>query len=192
MVPLSEWIASDPTPANRSVGVGVILRTGRARDIGRPTHFRAVGVSPPECHARGMELIRRATRRDLQGVLSLWTRADAPTSATDDEESLQQIAARHALLVAEVDNALVGSLIAAFDGWRGNMYRLVVDPGYRRHGVARRLVEHGERQLADQGCVRISALVLRDERAATRFWSAAGYQAHDAMTRFVKTRPSDS
>src|SRR5258705_2515667 len=36
---LSEWIAVDPTYADRSIGTGVILRTGPGRGIGRPTYF---------------------------------------------------------------------------------------------------------------------------------------------------------
>ncbi|HZR15021.1 MAG TPA: GNAT family N-acetyltransferase [Acidimicrobiia bacterium] len=136
-----------------------------------------------------MEVVRRATPADVRSVLSLWTRAAAAPSVTDDEESLQRMAARGALFVAETDDTIVGSVIATFDGWRGNVYRLAVDPRYRRRGVARRLVEHGERHLADQGCVRVSALVVRDEPAATSLWSALGYELQDAMLRFVKTGP---
>jgi predicted MFS family arabinose efflux permease len=37
-----------------------------------------------------------------------------------------------ALLVAEVDGVVVGSLIAAWDGWRGSFYRLAVSGLPRR------------------------------------------------------------
>jgi ribosomal protein S18 acetylase RimI-like enzyme len=37
--------------------------------------------------------------------------------------------------VAEGDGEIVGALIAAWDGWRGNMYRLAVREGHRREGI---------------------------------------------------------
>ncbi len=47
------------------------------------------------------------------------------------------------------------------------MYRLAVDPAYRRRAVASGLVREGERRLAEQGCRRVTALVLKDEGQAT-------------------------
>ena len=41
-----------------------------------------------------------------------------------------------ALLVAERDGEIVGVLIAAWDGWRGNMYRLAVREGAGGRGSA--------------------------------------------------------
>jgi hypothetical protein len=32
------------------------------------------------------------------------------------------------LLVATIDNQIVGSVIGGWDGWRGNIYRLAVTP----------------------------------------------------------------
>jgi ribosomal protein S18 acetylase RimI-like enzyme len=42
-----------------------------------------------------------------------------------------------ALLVAEIDGVLAGSLIAAWDGWRGSFYQPAVSPEHRRRGLAR-------------------------------------------------------
>ena len=98
-----------------------------------------------------------------------------------------EVIRRDALLVAEIDGRVVGSLIAAFDGWRGNLYRLAVEPSHRRRGVARELVAEGERRLAAVGCRRISALVLRDEGPATALWAAAGYERAERIVRYVKT-----
>ena len=51
------------------------------------------------------------------------------------------------LLVAEEGGEVVGVLIAAWDGWRGGMYRLAVRPERRRRGIGRLLVEAGEAHL---------------------------------------------
>ncbi|MGO9498921.1 MAG: GNAT family N-acetyltransferase [Solirubrobacteraceae bacterium] len=54
--------------------------------------------------------------------------------------------------MAESDEGeLVGALIAGWDGWRGNMYRLAVGPDHRRRGVARRSLDAGEEHLRGSG-----------------------------------------
>jgi ribosomal protein S18 acetylase RimI-like enzyme len=131
--------------------------------------------------------IRPATDADAAGLLDLWARAEAVPSVTDDADGLAGAIAQGTVLVAVEDGRVVGSVIAAFDGWRGNMYRLAVDPDVRRRGLARALVAEGEHRLVAQGCRRITALVVAAEDHATAFWAAAGY-AHDArINRFVKT-----
>jgi ribosomal protein S18 acetylase RimI-like enzyme len=77
------------------------------------------------------------------------------------------------LIVAEPDGRIIGSLIAAFDGWRGNMYRLAVHPEYQRRGIARCLVDEAHEWLRGQGCRRITALVEGDHDYATSFWESA-------------------
>lgn len=133
--------------------------------------------------------IRVARSRDAQAILDLWARAETAPSATDDVGVVRNLIARdsEALLVAEADGTLIATLIAAFDGWRANMYRLAVLPEYRRRGVARALVEDGERRLRLRGARRFSVFVIEEQEGAAAFWQTMGYQ-HDGHTaRFAKT-----
>jgi len=90
-------------------------------------------------------------------------------------------------LVAEEGGRLVGTVIAGWDGWRGNMYRLAVLPRFRRRGIARSLVAEAERRLRAKGARRITALVVKDEEEALAFWHAAEYEHDQRMVRYVKT-----
>src|SRR5207249_1343409 len=107
---------------------------------------------------------------------------------TDDPESIVLLLERDpdALIVAETDGRIAGTLIAGWDGWRGGFYRLAVRPGERRKGIARRLVEEGEGRLRELGARRISAIVISEHDHATGFWSATGYERDPRMVRYVK------
>jgi ribosomal protein S18 acetylase RimI-like enzyme len=93
--------------------------------------------------------IRSATEQDVEAVLCLWDAAGAPPSVTDTREGLPWLLASDgdALLVAEDEGTLVGSLIAGWDGWRGSFYRLAVHPDWRRRGIATVLLREGESRL---------------------------------------------
>ena len=133
--------------------------------------------------------VRPAVQADLAEVLALWSRARSTGASTpDDETILRGLLERDpgALLVAERDGELVGTLIAGWDGWRGNMYRLAVAPELRRQGIASRLIGEGERRLRAAGARRVTALVWRDDDQAAGVWAATGYGDDAGVARFVR------
>jgi ribosomal protein S18 acetylase RimI-like enzyme len=87
--------------------------------------------------------------------------------------------------VAE-DGAIVGTVIAAFDGWRGNFYRLAVAPDRRREGIASAMVRAGEERLRAVGARRATALVAHEEEHAGAFWIALGYPPDPEIGRHVR------
>lgn len=91
-----------------------------------------------------------------------------------------------ALLVAEADARVVGAVIAGWDGWRGNIYRLAVDDEYRRRGVGLQLTRAAEEYFRGCGVRRITALVAFDDAAAGSFWDAAGYPQDAEIGRRVR------
>src|SRR6266498_4868999 len=104
--------------------------------------------------------IRPARSDEVGQVLAVWREAEATPSATDNREEVLKLLAEPAavLLVAEAEGRLVGTVIGGWDGWRGNIYRLAVAPGYRRRGLARLLVAEAGRCLHRVGAKRITAL----------------------------------
>ncbi len=94
---------------------------------------------------------------------------------------------RESLLVAEADGTILATLILGWDGWRGNLYRLAVEPAHRRTRIGSALVAEAERRLTAMGCRRVAAVVASDEQHAVGFWIAAGYTVGDGIGRFVKT-----
>ncbi len=132
--------------------------------------------------------IRSATEEDFASVLGLWEAAGSLPSVSDTREGLSRLLStdRDALLLAESGGVVVGSLIAAWDGWRGSFYRLAVHPDHRRRGLAATLLQEGERHLRARGVVRLTAIVAENDPAAMGFWKAVGYQRQPNRARFVR------
>jgi ribosomal protein S18 acetylase RimI-like enzyme len=132
-------------------------------------------------------LIRTAQVSDIGSVLELWSIARVPHGHTDDAASLWRLV-RHdpgALLVADADDRVVGSVIAAWDGWRGSIYRLAVAPDWRRQGLARRLIADGQKRLTDLGAIRLQAIVVEADAPAAGFWRASGWEERSGQRRFT-------
>lgn len=80
----------------------------------------------------------------------------------------------------------MGTLIAAWDGWRGNMYRLAVRGDSRRQGIGLALARAGEDYLRRCGASRITALVAFEDETAASFWERAGYPLDQEIGRRVR------
>ena len=120
--------------------------------------------------------------------MALWRKAGATVGVTDTVEDIQRVIIHSAaiVLVAEQDGRIVGSVIGTFDGWRGNIYRLAVDPDCRRQGLARKLVDEVDNRLASIGVKRITALVEKDHPWAVGFWNSQGYRLDQTIVRYVR------
>jgi ribosomal protein S18 acetylase RimI-like enzyme len=134
--------------------------------------------------------IRTATTRDVDSVLALWSVAGGTATVTDTPDGVKRLleTAPEALLVAEA-RVVVGTLIAAWDGWRGSLYRLAVHPGRRRQRIGTLLLREGERRLRALGAVRLTAILVDDDPAVAAFWSAAGYERQANRARFIRHLP---
>jgi ribosomal protein S18 acetylase RimI-like enzyme len=131
--------------------------------------------------------IRTATEGDIASVLRLWKAAGRPPSVSDTLVGLSGLLVtdQDALLIAESAGAVIGSLIAVWDGWRGSFYRLVIHPDRRRQGIATKLLREGESRLRARGAVRLTAIVADDDPVAMGFWEAVGYQRQPHRARFL-------
>jgi ribosomal protein S18 acetylase RimI-like enzyme len=138
---------------------------------------------------------RHATAADIPAVLALWRAADTHPTLTDDPTALDALIARDsdALLLAESDGELVGSVIAGWNGWRGSLYRLAVHPAAQRRGVATELVRRAIEGLRAGGARRIDAFVVAADEHAVAFWdslNALGLHRDAPKIRYV-VHPSD-
>jgi ribosomal protein S18 acetylase RimI-like enzyme len=138
-------------------------------------------------YASGLQI--RECTANADSILALWRVAGATPSVTDEVEDIRRALRVENVhfLIGELDGKIVASVIGSFDGWRGNIYRLAVDPAHRRRGFARSLVAEVKRRFAEQGVKRVTVLVEKDHPLAMGFWRGVGFTHDTRIVRFVLT-----
>jgi ribosomal protein S18 acetylase RimI-like enzyme len=131
--------------------------------------------------------IRPATADDIAEVLAFWREAAEATS-TDTTEVLTSLVRRDpgALMVAEADGRIVGTVIAGWDGWRGSIYRLAVGAAQRRSGLGQALLRAAEDRLTELGAQRLHAIVVESNEGGVAFWTASDWEHQAGQLRFAK------
>jgi len=68
-----------------------------------------------------------------------------------------------------------GTAMAGYDGHRGWLYSVAVDPRLRQQGTGRALVEHACSQLAARGCYKVNLQVREDNEQVAAFYEQLGF-----------------
>jgi ribosomal protein S18 acetylase RimI-like enzyme len=136
--------------------------------------------------------IRACLLEEAPLLLPFWKEAAPGESPTDNAMGVNILLKERedAVILAVDGDTIVGTVIAAFDGWRGNIYRLAILPPYRDRGIARRLVREAERRLVIRGAKRLVALASSHSDTAVPFWDAMvsdGWRPSHPAARYAKT-----
>jgi len=122
--------------------------------------------------------------RDIEAVLALWARCDL--SHPDNDSRADIARAREApdaiLLVGRKDGAVVATAMAGFDGHRGWVYYLAVEPRHRRVGHGRAMLAAAERWLRGRGAPKMMLLVATANRQVLGFYEKLAFSRVHAVT----------
>ena len=128
--------------------------------------------------------------QDYEEVRNLWKGAGAGIQlrrSDDRDEILKKLQRDPDLfLVATSDEKIIGSVIGGFDGRRGLIYHLAVEPGCREQGIGSQLMDEVENRLRLKGCIKSYLLVTRENESAMRLYEKRGWQHMDSVLVYGK------
>src|SRR3954463_13859955 len=73
-------------------------------------------------------------------------------------------------LVGLLDEKIIASVMAGYDGHRGWLYYVGVDPAFQRRGYAREIIEQAEDVLRQAGCSKINLQVRTSNKDVIEFY----------------------
>jgi ribosomal protein S18 acetylase RimI-like enzyme len=124
-------------------------------------------------------LIRAFESSDQDDVISLWGRCGLLRPWNDPKKDIERKLALQPelFLVGCEATVLVASAMAGYDGHRGAVYYLAVEPGRQKLGLGRALMAEVERRLMQMGCPKINILIRSSNLVVQDFYVSLGYKA---------------
>lgn len=122
--------------------------------------------------------IRPFGETDRAALIRLWRDCDLTRPWNDPDADIDRAVANptSAILIAEVDGRLNGSVMCGYDGHRGWVYYLAVTTDARKSGSGRLLMTAAENWLRDRGCPKIELMVRDTNDGVIRFYEALDYE----------------
>lgn len=138
--------------------------------------------------------IRPFDPADEDAVVELWRRCDLLRPWNDPRRDVARklTVQRELFLLAVEGDAVLGSVMAGYDGHRGWVNYLAVDPGARGRGIGRALMSRAESTLLDLGCPKVNLQVRATNADAIGFYRRLGYLDDDVVSlgrRLVRDEP---
>jgi ribosomal protein S18 acetylase RimI-like enzyme len=136
--------------------------------------------------------IREFSIEDFADVSQLWHHAGLEVRPGDSREELRRKLERDSelFLVAEEDSKIVGAVIGAWDGRRGWIYHLAVDPVFRRKRIARNMLREVERRMREKGVLRVHAMIFLRNAPSLNLFENLDYEKQSDLVVMGKTLSS--
>lgn len=128
--------------------------------------------------------IRPYRPADEDAVVALWERCDLTRPWNDPRKDIRRkLAVRPDLfLVGVIDDQVVATAMAGYDGHRGWINYLAVAPERRRQGLGRAIVAEAERLLRACGCPKINLQVRTANTEVIEFYRRLGFVLDDVVS----------
>jgi ribosomal protein S18 acetylase RimI-like enzyme len=123
-------------------------------------------------------IIRPFLESDERAVTRLWDEVFPGEPVWNDaRESIRRKLGhqRELFFVAELNDIIVGTAMAGFDGYRGWVYYVAVAPEQRNKGIGAQLMENVEKALAGIGCPQVNLLLRHTSIEVASFYRHLGY-----------------
>jgi ribosomal protein S18 acetylase RimI-like enzyme len=122
-------------------------------------------------------LIRPFAPADEERVVQLWRDCGLTRPWNDPHKDIARKLGEQPelFLVGTVDGRVMATVMAGFDGHRGWVNYLAVDPALQRQDIGRALMDEAERLLIARGCPKLNLQVRAGNAGVIDFYRKLGY-----------------
>ena len=124
---------------------------------------------------------------DENDVIALWRQCRLISPANNPREDIaRKLRVNPELFfVGLLNETLVATCMAGYEGHRGWINYLAVDPAYQRQGLASQIMAHAEQTLRARGCPKINLQVRSSNTDVLAFYERLGFST-DSVTSMGK------
>ena len=129
-------------------------------------------------------IIREYQDVDQSAVIALWNECGLLAAQNDPVQDIQSKCrvGRDLFLVGEQNGQLVATAMGGYEGHRGWVNYLAVDPALQRSGLGRELMTSLENKLRQKGCPKINLQVRTSNQQTIDFYHAIGFLDDDVVS----------
>lgn len=137
--------------------------------------------------------IRAFAEADEPAVIRLWDRCGLIRPWNDPHKDIaRKLGVRRDLFLVAVDaGTIVGTVMVGYDGHRGWINYLAVEPADQKRGLGRALMAAAETLLLREGCPKVNLQIRAGNEGVVAFYRRLGYDVEEMVSMGKRLIPDD-
>lgn len=150
--------------------------------------------SPARSESKPAIKLRAAEDGDVEALVALWEACGLTRPWNDPREDIAFARGKpnSDVLVAVREDRVVASVMVGHDGHRGAVYYVAAEPGLRRLGLGRLIMEAAEVWLVERGVWKLNLLVRKTNTGVVGFYEGMGYAEEDVVEMGKRLRSTQN
>lgn len=127
--------------------------------------------------------IENFTMKNYDNIIGLWRKAGISVGSTDSENEIKKMLTLNPnlFLIGKVNNKVIAVVMGGFDGRRGYVHHLAVDPLHQKKGYGKMIMDELINRFRKIGVHKIHLFIERDNQDVINFYKNLEWQIRDDL-----------
>ena len=128
--------------------------------------------------------IEKFSMKFYDEVIQLWRNAGISVGSSDSKDELEKMLIRNPdlFLIGKFKDRIIAVVMGGFDGRRGYVHHLAVDPGYQKKGYGKEIMRALNEIFRQKGIHKIHLFIERRNKEVIDFYNNLGWEIREDLT----------
>ena len=116
-------------------------------------------------------------------IIEIWRKAGLSIGSSDTKEQVNRMLQRNPnlFLIGKVDEIIAGVVMGGFDGRRGYVHHLAVDPKYQKKGFGRLMMKELMKRFGEMGVHKVHLFIEKYNKEVINFYQRLNWEIRDDL-----------
>ena len=127
--------------------------------------------------------IEKFSMKLYEDVVQLWNKAGISVGSSDSKNEVERMLERNPnlFLIGKIKDEIIAVVMGGFDGRRGYVHHLAVDPIYQKKGYGKKLIDDLISEFRRIGVHKIHLFIEKQNQAVVDFYGNLGWQMRNDL-----------
>lgn len=116
-------------------------------------------------------------------VIELWRKTGISVGSSDTKEGLERMVQRNPklFLIGKINEKLISVVMGGFDGRRGYVHHLAVDPAYQKKGYGKLMMDELMKKFQELEVHKVHLFIEKHNKTVVDFYQNLGWDIRDDL-----------
>jgi len=127
--------------------------------------------------------IKNFTMENYEDIIALWRKAGISVGSTDSKKEIKKMLDLNPnlFLIGKLNNIIIAVVMGGFDGRRGYVHHLAVDPIYQKKGYGKMIIYELINRFRTNGVHKIHLFIEKNNQDVVNFYKNLNWQVRDDL-----------